>query len=70
MTKPAFDSVGFERLIVRDQGTGDPVPNRARLARFTATGNIHEDIEGANVFGEFERLTNDHAPGFAGEEVV
>jgi hypothetical protein len=51
-------------------GAGDTVTNSAGLAGFTTTGNIDLDIEAIQLLNQLQRLTNNHAAGFAGEELV
>src|SRR5690349_9639300 len=60
----------LERRVVVDQRTRDAVAHRARLAGFAATRDVHHDVERGVVARELERLTHDHAPGFAREEFI
>src|SRR5690606_25413496 len=61
---------GLQFSVVLDQGTGDAVTDSASLAGLAATMNIHHDVEGGAVLGQFQRLTHDHAAGFAREELI
>src|SRR3989338_7905647 len=61
---------GLERSIIVDQCTGDAMTHRTCLASFSATGDVHHDIELGQGFGQCQRLAHDHAAGFAGEEYI
>src|SRR5690606_3457765 len=60
----------LERGIVVDERARDAVPNSTGLARFTAAANVDFEIKRFEVVGKSERLTHNHASGFAGEEFV
>jgi hypothetical protein len=70
VTKAGVRQRGLERCIVFDQGAGDAVAHRTGLAGLAAALDIHQDVEGVGVLGQFQRLAHDHAAGFAGEELV
>ena len=56
--------------IVVDQSTGNAVTHSAGLAGFTAAGDVDHDVKRFDVFGELQRLHDDHTAGFALEEIV
>mgnify|MGYP006374846049 CR=1 FL=1 len=53
-------------------GAAEPVPEPLELsvAWIAAAFDIHQNVEGAHVLGQFERLAHDHASGLAREELV
>jgi hypothetical protein len=40
------------------------------LAGLATALDIHQDVEGGQVLGQFQRLAHDHAAGFTGEELI
>src|SRR5687767_8984545 len=60
----------FQSRIILDQRARDAVAHRAGLPAFAAAVHVHQDVEGRQVLGELERLTHDHAAGFATKELV
>src|SRR6187402_3919192 len=60
----------LQRFVVFDEGAGDAEANGAGLTRDAATSDGDHDIKLVDVFGQFERLTHDHARGLATEELV
>src|SRR6185312_1082076 len=68
--EPRLREGGLEGGVVFDEGAGDPVAHRARLARLPAAEDVHLDVERLRVVGELEGLAHDHAAGLAREEDV
>jgi len=60
----------FQRSVEVDQGAGNAVTDRAGLTGFAAADNVDFDVERLSVFSQNQRLANNHAAGFAGEEFV
>ena len=60
----------LESCIVIDQSASNTVTDCAGLTGFTTAANIDIDVECLEVVGEDERLTNDHAAGFAVDVLI
>ena len=56
--------------IVFEQCSRDAVPNSSRLARWTTTGHVDDQIKLVRGFSQLQGLTNDHAQRFVGEVAV
>src|SRR5690554_1825016 len=60
----------LERFVVVDERACDTVAHCTSLTALATAVNVDMEIKRFNVAGEHERLTHDHAPGFAGEVFV
>src|SRR3546814_5771092 len=56
-----------ERFVVLHQRTRDAVTDRTGLTVRAATGDRDLQVKAADRLGDFERLVNQHARGFAAE---
>ena len=60
----------LEAFIVVDQGAGDTVTDSASLTRFTAADDVDHNVKRFDIFGELQRLHDDHAARFTLEVLV
>src|SRR5574343_318769 len=60
----------LQLCIVVDQGASDTVTNGTSLTRFATTRYVNQDVECFQVASDHQRLANDHATCFTGEEYV
>ena len=56
--------------MVVDQGAGDTVTDSASLTRFTAADDVDHNVKRFDIFGELQRLHDDHAARFTLEILV
>src|ERR1044072_8074016 len=56
--------------VVFEQRSRDAVSDRSRLARWTTTRNVDNEIKLVRGLGQLQRLTNDHPQGFVGEIAI
>src|SRR5262249_2923583 len=59
-----------QALVVLDERARDAVTDGAGLAGDTTAVDLDGDIEAADELHRLERLTHDHAPGLAAEELI
>src|SRR5215211_6460928 len=53
-----------------EQRSRDAVSDRSRLARWTTTRNVDDEIKLVRGLSQLQRLTNDHPQGFVGEVAI
>jgi hypothetical protein len=53
-----------------EQRSRDAVPDRSRLARWTTTLNVDDEIKLVRGLSQLQRLTNDHPQSFVGEVAI
>src|ERR1044072_4497609 len=56
--------------VVFHQRSRDAVPDRSRLARWTATRHVDDEIKLVRGLSQLQRLTNNHPQGFVGEVAI